>query len=189
MENQIMQIAARIKEARESLEIGTEEMAGVLEITPEEYEKYEAGEYDFSFTFLYKCANVFHMDITELMTGDVPKLSTYSLVRAGKGLPLVRRQSFQYQNLAYFFKHRLAEPFMVTAPYREDEQDKPIALSSHKGQEMDYIISGQLKVAIENHIEVLGPGDTIYYDASKHHGMIATGGEDCVFLAFVIGEE
>lgn len=189
MENQIMEIAERLKEARESLEIGVDEMARVVDVTPEEYVKYEAGEYDFSFTFLFKCAQTFHMDITELMTGDVPKLSMYSLVRAGKGLPLVRRQSFKYQNLAYFFKNRIAEPFMVTAPYREDEQDKPIALSSHKGQEMDYIISGQLKVAIENHIEILGPGDTIYYDAAKHHGMIAIGGEDCVFLAVVMGEK
>lgn len=189
MENQIIEIAERIKEAREILEISVDEMAKVVDVAPQEYVKYEAGEYDFSFTFLFKCAQAFHMDITELMTGDVPKLSMYSLVRAGKGLPLVRRQSFKYQNLAYFFKHRMAEPFMVTAPYREDEQDKPISLSTHKGQEMDYIISGQLKVVIEKHTEILGPGDTIYYDASRPHGMIAVGGQDCVFLAIVMGEK
>ena len=70
MENQIMEIAERLKEARESLEIGVDEMARVVDVTPEEYVKYEAGEYDFSFTFLFKCAQTFHMDITELMTGE-----------------------------------------------------------------------------------------------------------------------
>ena len=37
----------------------------------------------------------------------------------------------------------------------------------------------------------MNPGDTVYYDSSHPHGMIAVGGEDCVFLAVVFksGEE
>jgi mannose-6-phosphate isomerase-like protein (cupin superfamily) len=51
---------------------------------------------------------------------------------------------------------------------------------------MNFIIKGSLKIWIEDHMEILNEGDTIYYDSNYGHGMIATGGEDCVFLAVVM---
>ena len=74
----------------------------------------------------------------------------------------------------------------MRAPYLPEEQDQPIHLSFHEGQEFDYILKGSLKVAMEDKIEVLGEGDAIYYDSGHGHGMIATGGEECVFLAVVL---
>ena len=59
-------------------------------------------------------------------------------------------------------------------------------LSKHEGQEFDYIISGSLKVQMDKYTEVLKEGDAIYYNSGRAHGMIATGGEDCKFLAVVI---
>lgn len=60
----------------------------------------------------------------------------------------------------------------MTAPYFEEEQEAPIHLSTHVGQEFDYIISGSLKVAMEDHIEILHAGDAIYYDSGPgtRHG-------------------
>ena len=51
---------------------------------------------------------------------------------------------------------------------------------------MDFILSGKLKFVINNHTEILNPGDCVYYDSTNPHGMIADGGEDCVFLAILI---
>ena len=81
--------------------------------------------------------------------------------------------------------NKLAEPFVVTAPYIEEEQEKPIHLSYHTGMELDYIISGHLRFADENNVEELGPGDTVMYDSGRGHGMIAIGGEDAQILAVV----
>ena len=75
---------------------------------------------------------------------------------------------------------------MVTAPYLEEQQDKPIHLSYHAGQELDYIISGKMLFAYEDHVEELAAGDLLLYDSGRGHGMIATGGEPCVFLAVVL---
>src|SRR5699024_5831942 len=52
-----------------------------------------------------------------------------------------------------------------------------------EGQECDIVLSGQLKVQVGEHIEILNPGDTIYYNSTAPHGMIATGGKDCIFYA------
>lgn len=62
-------------------------------------------------------------------------------------------------------------------------------LSRHEGQELDFIISGQMRFAYEDHEEILSPGDVVMYDSDRGHGMIATGGEPCVFLAIVMKPE
>lgn len=183
---EINEIAERMRTMREILELSVEDVAKEVGVSAEEYAEYEKGNCDFSFTFLLKCAECLKIDFVELLTGDSPRLSSYTVVRSGTGLPIERRAGFHYQHLAYLFKRKIAEPFLVTAPYRQEEQEKPIMLSSHEGQEFDFILKGSLKVAIDNNVEILNAGDTIYYNSAIGHGMIATGGEDCVFLTVVM---
>lgn len=186
MEPNIKEVAGRIRALREDLDLTMQEMADAAGLTVAEYALQESGENDLSFTFLYRCANRFGVDVIELLTGENPHLTSYSLTRAADGLSIKRRAGFEYLHKAPHFRHKLAEPFLVTAPYLEEEQDKPIHLSSHKGQELDYIISGKMRFAYEDHIEELEAGDFLMYDSGRGHGMIAIGGEPCVFLAIVI---
>lgn len=186
MDTKIIEIAQRIKALREILEIPVEEMAQVVGTSSEEYLVHENGEQDFSFTFLHKCANRFGVDIVELLTGENPHLSFFTVTKKGGGASMSRRSGFSYQHLAHNLKGKLCEPFVVTAPYSEEEQNKPIALSTHDGQEFDYVLKGSLKVRIENHVLTLEEGDAIMYDSSHGHGMIAANGSECVFMAVVI---
>ena len=185
MENIIKEVAGRIRETRLICEISEEEMAKCTGVTLETYRELEAGRADFSFTFIYKCAARLGVDTTDLLAGSSPTLDEYSVTRAGGGLPIARRKGFSYLNLAPLFKNKIAEPFVVKARWTPEEADQPIRLASHEGQEYDYILSGKLKVSIDGHTEILGPGDAIYYDSSKPHGMIAWE-EDCTFLATTI---
>lgn len=182
----IQEIAERLKGIREMEEISTAEMAECAGISENEYIDYESGKKDFTFTLLYNCAKKLGIDITELLLGKSPNLSEYSIVRAGYGMKLKRREGFEYLHVAQYMKNRIAEPFVVTAPYIEEEQDKEIHLSSHKGQELDFILEGSLKCNINGNIEILHAGDCLYYDSGNPHGMIATGGGKCVFLAIVM---
>jgi len=186
MEPRIAEVARRIRALREDADLTMQEMAEAANLTVAEYAALEAGDNDPSFTTLYRCADKLGVDIIDLLTGEAPHLTGYSVVRAGEGLSMKRRAGFEYLHLAPNFKHKLAEPFVVTAPYLESEQDKPISLSRHDGQEIDYVLSGRLRFAHGDHVEELGAGDTVYYDSSFGHGMIATGGEPCTFLAIVI---
>jgi transcriptional regulator with XRE-family HTH domain len=186
MEICIAEIAERIRSLRNLLDITEEEMAEVTGLTLEKYREYESGNIDFSFTFLLKSSERFGVDITELLTGDNPKLSFYTVVRQGKGPQIERRKGFEYRHLAYLMKNRMAEPFLVTAPYCEAEQNRPIEYSTHEGQEFDIVLKGIIKIDLKGHVEVLNEGDSIYYDSGQKHGMIAVGGSDCQFLAIVI---
>ena len=185
MENMIREVASRIRETRLICEISEEEMASCTGVSVDTYRALESGSMDMTFTFIYKCAARFGIDTTDLLKGESPTLEEYSITRAGGGLPIARRKGFRYNNLAPLFKNKIAEPFRVLARYNEEEANAPIKLSHHEGQEYNYIISGKLKVSLDGHEEILLPGDSIYYDSSKPHGMVAYEG-DCEFLAIVI---
>lgn len=189
MEPRIAEVAGRIRALREDMDLTMQEMADATGRSVAEYADMESGAQDLSFTFLYRCAERLGVDMIELLTGEGPHLTGYSIVHAGEGLAIKRREGFEYRHVAPTFKGKRAEPFVVTAPYLADEQDRPIHLSTHAGQELDYIISGRLKFAYEDHVEELSAGDTVYYDSGRGHGMIAIGGEPCTFLAVVLHDE
>jgi quercetin dioxygenase-like cupin family protein len=185
-EPDVTEVSARIKALREDIGISITDMAIATGRSVQEYQAQEDGQADLTFTFLYKAANALGVDVIELLTGEAPHLHGFEVTRAGDGLAIRRRAGFEYLHQASMFANKLAEPFIVTAPYSEAQQDAPIHLSRHEGQELDYIISGKLRFAYEEHITELGPGDTLFYDSGRGHGMIAIGGEPCVFLAVVL---
>ena len=189
MEPNLKEVAGRIQALREDLDITMQEMAEATGRSVAEYAAQESGERDLSFTFLYKCAARLGVDVIELLTGETPHLKGYCLTRAGEGLSIKRRAGFEYLHKAPHFQNKSCEPFWVNAPYLEEEQDKPIHLSKHTGQEFDYILSGKMRFAYEDHIEELEPGDCVLYDSGRGHGMIAIGGEPCTFLALVMKPE
>ena len=186
MDYNIKEVSDRLRASREALELTPEYMAERAQVSVEEYKILENGEKDFSLSFLNNCAEALGVELIELLTGISPTLKTYSVVRKGQGLRIERRRRFEYYHLAYLFKDKRLEPMLVTAPYLEEQQNKPIYLSSHEGQEYDYILSGQLKCVINDHTEILGPGDCIYFDSTTPHGMIAVGGESCTFIAILV---
>ncbi len=188
METQIQEIAERIKGLRQMMEISEEEMARITGVSLADYRAFEAGQRDFPFTFLLECSGRFGVDLVELLTGDNPRLTFYTVVRRGKGLRVARRTGFEYRHLAPYLKNKMAEPFYVVAPYSAQDEAGAVSYSSHEGQEFDYILRGSLKVVLDGHVEVLHEGDSVYYDSGHPHGMVAVGGADCEFLAFVLHE-
>lgn len=75
MTEQLKEIAIRLKTLRQIMDVSAEEMAQVCGVTPKEYDAYERGDRDFSFSFIYNAANRLGVDVVDLMSGDSPKLS------------------------------------------------------------------------------------------------------------------
>ncbi|MBQ7255919.1 MAG: AMP-binding protein [Oscillospiraceae bacterium] len=182
----IKEMALRIRELREITRFTAQEMAEKTGVTVEEYLSCENGESDLNFAFIYRCALAFGVDVTDIIEGVSPTLSSYTLTRAGKGQQIDQAHGMEYYNLAPSFLNRIAEPLYVHSTYNEEAQHKDIQLTTHAGQECDIVISGHLMVQVGHHKEVLGPGDSIYYDSSTPHGMIAVQNEDCYFYAIVL---
>ena len=185
----LSEIASRIKELRDIMGWTTAQMAEKTDISEEQYIIYESGEIDIPFSFIHKCALEFDVEMTELLEGHSAKLTGYTVTRKGQGQGTAKEEGIDIANLAPKFKDKLAEPYWVKYEYSASQQNKPIHLTTHSGQEFDLVLSGTLKVQIGNHTEILNEGDSIYYNSSTPHGMIAIGGKDCVFCAVVMSGE
>ena len=90
MEPNIEEVAGRIRALREDLDITMQDMADATGRSVAEYAAQESGQQELSFTFLYKCAQRLGVDVIELLTGEDPHLSGYSLTRAAEGLSIKR---------------------------------------------------------------------------------------------------
>ena len=189
LEFKIHEVARRIVDLREAMNLSQQELAKKIGLDYDQYVRYESGEEDFPFTFIYKIANTCKVDMNDLLTGESPALSEYVVTRKGEGSEIVRREGFMYQNLAPNFKNKLAEPFYVKIPYSEEALNPPYHFNTHVGQEMDIVIKGNLKMMVGDSVEILHEGDAIYYDSSTPHNEIALGGEDCEIYAVVMNPE
>ena len=186
LDTKIQEMAGRIRELREIIGLSVEEMAEKTAVSKEEYLLCEEGKSDLHFAFIYRCAGAFGVNVTDIIEGYSPNLRSYTVTRGGAGQEIAKAHGMTYFNLAYAFQNRIAEPLYVHSVYDESAQNKEIELTTHSGQECDIVIEGNLMVQIGEHKEILGPGDSIYFDSSAPHGMIAVNGKDCIFYAIVL---
>ena len=185
-------IAARVREMREIEGLTQAELAARTGVTEAECRAIEAAESDPPFSFLHKCALVFGVDLMALLEGSTAKLADLQVTRAGEGVVTAREAGIEIRNMAALFRNRQATPYFVTYDYDPALQSRPIATSTHGGQEYDYILSGEMRLKVGEHEETLKAGDSAFYRSSVPHGMIAVGGKACTFLAMIMsadGEE
>ena len=105
LEYKIHEIIARIKELRTIEGITEEEMAARMGMETEEYRAYERGEEELNFGFLYTCAQVFSVDVGELI--DVSESTLY---------PILKRLEAAGQLTVYSMEHngRLRKYYRIT---------------------------------------------------------------------------
>ena len=185
-ENNLMEVALRIREMREISGLSVSEMAEKTEVDLGTYLTYESGKVDLPFTFIHKCALTFRIGISDLLEGQSARLSSYTVTRKGHLMDPITEDGIQITNMAPMFRNKIAEPYFVKYEYSADLQNQPIHTTSHSGQEFDYVMEGRLKVQVGDNVEYLSEGDSIFYNSATPHGMIAVDGRPCTFLAFVM---
>jgi len=182
MNYQIKQIAERLHGLRDALELSTEEIATKCRISRQDYERYESGDADIPMSFLFHVAQNFGLDTTELISGETAHPSAFFVTRKGKGISVERTKAYKYQALGAGFLGNKAEIFEVTV----EPDSSPMTLNTHIGQEFNYVLQGTLQLHVAGNDLVLHEGDSIYFDASKQHGMKALNDENVVFLAMIV---
>ena len=182
MTEQLKDMGARLSMLREATGFTPERMAEALEVPLVDYLLYEAGEKDFSFTFLYNVAGILGVDVLDIISGETPKLSTCCVVRAGGGYDFNRRKAYEYKHLAFTFRNKKMEPFMVTIQPNDERPE----LHTHDGQEFNYVVKGSMDFFIGEMVYRLSEGDSVYFDPAVPHAMKAHGNRPVQFLVVVM---
>lgn len=183
MSDQIKQIAERLQGLRDVLELTPEEVAESCQLSVEEYLGMESGEKDISVSALQKIARKYGIALDVLMFGEEPKMNAYFLTRYGAGVSVERTKAYKYQSLASGFRGRKVDPFIVTVEPKPEGTD--IYFNSHEGQEFNLVIEGRMLLNLNGKELILNPGDSLYFDSSIPHGMMALDGKTVKFLAVI----
>ncbi|MCL2163667.1 MAG: XRE family transcriptional regulator [Oscillospiraceae bacterium] len=184
MTEQLREIGGRLAALRDIEGIDRVTFASQCGVTAEQLDEYERGERDFSFSFLYNAARILGVDVVDLMSGESPRLSSCCLTRAGEGYAIDRRAAYNYRHLAFTFRNKLSEPFMVTVEPKDDLNSPE--LHAHEGQELNFLVEGHMRFYIGELQYDLNPGDSVYFDSSREHAMRALNGKPAKFLAVVL---
>ncbi|MCL2433267.1 MAG: XRE family transcriptional regulator [Clostridia bacterium] len=188
MDTNIKQIAARIRELREILEFSPAEVAQAVGLTLEQYSQIEDGQTDLSFTMLSRLAAKLRVDLTDLVSGESPRLGVYTVTRKGRGAKLTRRAEYNYEHLFESMSARAADAFVVTVEY-DAARLQPESMYRHDGQEINFMLEGTMDFFIDDRRESLAQGDAVFFDAGHPHAMCATGGARAVFLSVIVKED
>lgn len=183
MDNNLVQIASRLRGLRDALELGVDDVATQCGIAPSTLEEYESGNRDIPVSFLHKLAGVYGVELTALLFGEEPRMSSYYVTRDGRGVKAERTAAYSYQDLASGFAGRLMAPFIVTVEPHTGQGD--IHLNTHDGQEFNYVLDGEMEIVIESKTITLRKGDSIMFDARLRHGMRTLGDSPVKFLALI----
>ena len=180
MNEKIRDIAARIKGLRLLSGLTPEEVAKVVNVTPEAYSQYESGEDDIPVSLLNEISEFYKVDMTEILTGISPKLRDVCMVKK-EGLRVERYDQYEFESLAYKYAGRKIEPLLVTL--RPDQSPE---LVSHKGQEFNYCLEGRMKVTVGREEYILEPGDSLYFNPIKPHKMVSLDGKDARYITVIL---
>jgi len=169
---QLHQIAERIIYLRDILDLTAEDVAAKIDMPLKEYLSYESGESDMPISMIYSVATVLGVDPTELITGEAPHMTDYTVTRKDKGIAVSRYEGYAFESLASNYVGRDKEPMIVTISPSDEHPD----LVTHGGQEFNYVLSGKIGVTIGKKDLVLSAGDSIYFNPSIPHGQYAIDG-------------
>ncbi|MDR1062173.1 MAG: XRE family transcriptional regulator [Clostridiales bacterium] len=189
MQDDVSDVSRRLRELRESCGTPAEELAASLGVPAAIYAGYEDGSQDIPISALYKLTGLLGADLTELLTGNSPKLDTYCVVRHGQGLSIDRYPGYKFKSVAFNFQHRKMEPLIVHLDAETDAAGVAGAagaatglasaagahkeLVAHTGQEFNYVIEGTVRLTLGKKEIILNRGDCCYFDPTIPHGQSA----------------
>ena len=118
------------------------------------------------------------------LISDQEAQESYSVLRVSDQktapLPSGRASYHSYIPLAADLKGRHMDAFIVKL---NPEKAKDVVPSVHDGEEFIYVIDGEIKVVVEDKVEILSLGDAVYLKSSAPHIVITNNDDPALILA------
>ena len=170
---------------REIAGFSAEEMAKSLAVSAKTYARYESSGENIPISALYHMAHMFKVDMSEILTGRSPRIDTFEVVPAGRGVRIDRYPGYQFQGLAYKYMNKTMEPMIVTVDPQAEDPDMVI----HAGQEFNYVLEGRILLLFDGKRILLEEGDSVYFNSAHPHGQRAMGDAPARFLTVITEQE
>lgn len=180
-------LGRRIRFYRERIKLTAKEMAVRMDVSPSTISKIENDKIKPSMEMLQKISEVINVPVGELfIEGDIeniPALSTYtqvSVVRKDQRRKLILYNSdIEYMLLSPSF-HGRSELAMMEL---KQGQNSGVPKRHPFGEEFILVLEGSLTIRINSDEYLLGPGDSITFDATIAHSYGNYTGDKTVIIS------
>jgi transcriptional regulator with XRE-family HTH domain len=162
-------IGRQVRGYRKKLDVTVTELARQAGVSSGMLSKIENGLTSPSLATLQALSTALNVPVTALFR-QFEEQRDATFVAAGQGLKIERRGSRNghiYQLLGHSFGKNVAmEPYIVTLT----EESEVFPLFQHNGNELIYVLEGEMDYHHSGASYRLTPGDSLYFDANAPHG-------------------
>lgn len=173
-----LKIGARVREIREKHRFTLHDMAAKTGLSKEELSQIEACETTPPVSSLLKIAKALDVGMGCFFQ-EKPESEEIALTRLSERVKISRRPhhlkgevNYIYEALETRKSDKHMEPFLVEFPARDTGE---MVFASHEGEEFLTLLEGKLEFRTHNRVEVLDPGDSIYFVSNIGHSFRCLG--------------
>ena len=181
-------VGEKIKHMRETQGLSIEELAQKTGFDVEMLENVEQEKIIPPLGTMIRLSRALNTVMSSLFSSQEEQVH-YSVVRVNDQksapLPTGRASYHSYIPLAADLKDRHMDPFIVKL---NPEKAKDVVPSVHDGEELIYVIDGEVKITIEDKVEILGLGDALYLKSTTPHVVITNTDKPALILAIMYSE-
>jgi transcriptional regulator with XRE-family HTH domain len=163
------QIGNEVRRLRKDLELTVAELGASAGISTGMLSKIENGSISASLGTLNALSRALNVPISRFFR-ETEERRDCSFVEAGAGVHIERRgtkSGHHYQLLGHSIHGEVGvEPYLITL----NADAEPYSNFRHAGVEMIYMLSGKVRYRHADQIYLMGPGDTLFFDAAARHG-------------------
>jgi transcriptional regulator with XRE-family HTH domain len=178
----------KIRELRRKKNYSVEDLAEKIDVAKAVLEKIENDAVVPPLGTLLKLSRTLDVSMAYFFDEEVEVEKIFITRKSGRTRVKVR-PFYQEGQVDYFFEsleprnpNKHIEPFLVIFQPMEASD---ILFMSHKGEEFHYVLEGSLEFRTDDRVEVLEPGDSLFFESEMNHGFRALAGEPATVIVVV----
>ena len=178
-------IGGRIHFLRRQRDMTLEELSAASKLTKSFVSKIERGLSVPSISTAMRIAESFGLTVSQLL-GEDGYADAVSLVRKDKRRSFMRLGSssgYNYQMIAGSKRYKRMEPYIMRPPLQFGDK----RLFEHVGEELMFVLSGNVEVEVSGKFFRLSEGDTLYFDSHLPHRSRSLGKKYAEVLVVITG--
>ena len=157
-----VELGAALRARRKELKLTMQSVADAAHLSVGFISQVERGLTAPSIASLVNLGDVLELDLGAFLQSPT---SSGQTTRGGSRAPYsVAGAAVSYERLSTTFPGSTLHSLIIHEP--PGHRTEPI---SHRGEEMFFILAGEITVEIEDHVEILSKGDSIHFDSTRVH--------------------
>ncbi|SMC18654.1 transcriptional regulator, XRE family with cupin sensor [Desulfacinum hydrothermale DSM 13146] len=177
-EVQALNLGAKVRDLRQKFRYTVQDLAAKTGLEKELLDQIEAEMVVPPVATLLKLAKAFNVGLAYFFQDELTG-QKISITRKSERTRLERRPHHREGEVTYIYEtlenkkpEKHMEPFLVEFPVMDTAE---MVFVSHEGEEFLYLMEGRLEFRTVDRVEVLEPGDSIYFDSDISHSFRCIG--------------